>query len=108
MYYRYEARRVYGNGECGEWKGIFQALTPGHRRKAARFLKEPAWYGTHDPEGAECWLTEYGFQKYHDRMQALIDDCGEYYYPVEARVLKRDALGGIVMHGKVQAIIKRQ
>lgn len=99
MFYRYEARRP-----GGEWKGICQALTPSHRRKIARFLASPKWYETHPDTDSRCWLTEEGYQKYHEKMEAVIEDCQAYYYPLEVRLKKAETLEHVVLSGKMQCI----
>ena len=98
MYYRYEA-------EVGsKWVGICQAMTPDHRRKIGRFLHEPKWYGENPDVDSECWFTEYGYNKYHEQMEEVINNCCAYYFPLKTRLRKSNTLDNIAMQSKVQCI----
>lgn len=100
MFYRYEAKR-YGSDE---WEGICQAMTPDHRRKIARFMKDPKWYSKNPDADSTCWFTKEGYDKYHRRIEEIIEDCEMYYYPLKVRLLMAKELPNIVMSGKIQAI----
>ena len=100
MFYRYEARRP---GDL-TWKGVLQVVTPRHRRRTARFLTSPKWYSQHPDIDTRCWFTQYGYDKYHTEMEAVIEDCRTNYYPLEIRLIQAKTLKNIAMQGKVQCI----
>ncbi len=100
MFYRYEA----WNEKEQAWEGIFAALTPDHRRKANQFLHNPKWYDNHPDTDSICWFTQLGYDKYHEEIEALIENCIESYYPLKYRILKANKLDNIAMQGKIQCI----
>ncbi len=102
MFYRYEAKRP--NEPDDAWKGICQAMTPDHSRKTARFLKDPKWYEKNPDTDSRCWFTQFGYDKYHETMEKIIDDCIEWYYELDVRILMTETLEDVVMQGKIQCI----
>lgn len=99
MFYRYEAKRPVDN----TWVGICKAMTPSIRHKMAGFLTNPKWYHNHPDVDTRCWFTQYGYDRYHSRVEKLIEECMNYY-PLKVRLLKEDNPGIILMKGKVQCI----
>ena len=98
MFYRYEAY-------CeGKWIGICGAMTPSHRRKMGRFLSEPKWYAKNPGVDSRCWFTQYGYDRHHKQMEAIIEDYLTLNENVKIRLLKSEVPGRIVMLGKIQCI----
>ena len=100
MYYRYIAQERSGSG----WKGLCQVLTPDCRRKIGQFISEPKWYRTHPDIDSECWFTEQGYNKYHKKIEEIIDHYKENWGELKVRLLKATQLDNIVMVGKIQII----
>lgn len=105
MYYRYEIRF----SDDTPWMGICSELNPSENRRLERFLSVPKWYEKHPNTPSTCWFTEYGFQKYHDRMEAIISNMDQYrsselMNQIQIRLRKAETLKNIVMCGKVQCI----
>lgn len=102
VYYRYIARKTTGPDQ--EWKGLFQVLPPPIKRKADRFIHEPKWYTTHPNADTRCWLTEYGYERYHEELENLIWETNEWFSPIDYRLIVSRDIENIVMTGKVQCI----
>lgn len=106
MYYRYEARRCKwgSSGYETDWEGICQIWTPDQSRKMSQFLHTPKWYESNPDVDSRCWFTQYGYDKYHERVEELLANCDEWYFPIEVRLLKQIHIDNIVCDGKVQCI----
>lgn len=100
MFYRYEIRK----DKDLEWEGVFSCFDPDQRRFWSRLLRDPAWYRTHEDTPSRCQFTEYGYNKYHEIMDEMVEDLLYYRPAVECRILKENELSNIVSRGKVQCI----
>ena len=105
MYYRFEVcLQGFDN-----WLGICTILNGYELRQVGRFLTEPRWYKKNPDVRSECWFTEYGYQKYKEKMQEIINHMPDWHSEelmrgLKFRVREQEELKNIVMHGKVQCI----
>ena len=105
MYYRYEAR--YLKGPDNRFKGIFEIFTPDERKQWNSCLSTPKWYSEHPGIPSQAWFTQHGYEKWHVKMDAIINDFLDAYgrNNYEVRLLKVNTLPNIVFKGKTQCII---
>lgn len=106
MYYRYVGRRL--NGTDTSLKGIFEIFTPDERRKWGSCLATPKWYSKHPDVETEAWFTQHGYDKWHGKMDAIINDFLDAYgrNNYEISLLRVETLNNIVSKGKTQCIVR--
>lgn len=100
MYYRYDVKKT----EDSEWTGVFSAFDPDQRRFWGRILTNPKWYSKNKGVNSKCWFTEKGYAKHHELMEKMIKNVQEKHPNYEFRLITKEKLNNIVMHGKIQCI----
>ena len=98
MFYRYEGRSK--DAPNAEWQGVFMLFDPSQRRKWY-CLTSPKWYENNEDVESRAWFTEYGFEKYHEKMEDMLSEMEDW---CDIRILTAPMLSDIVMNGKVQVI----
>ena len=68
-------------------------------------LPVPQWYKKHPESKTKAWFTEYGYNKYHEKMENVIQHIIiEENRPYDIRLLKQESVPDIVMKGKTQCL----
>ena len=100
MFYRYEIRTARDE----PWQGCFQFFYPDQCRYIGQWLKEPTWYKKHPETESRCWFTQYGFGKFQDIFEELVQSRLESNPGWEVRLLQAEVLENVAKKGKVQWI----